>query len=146
MSTVTITKTRTKTISDGLPQEQIISVETPQITAAKPVEVLPDLQTVLTLTVIVAICTYGLVEVLKSFTKKIRDLRHRNFYDGTIRLSAILIGAFIGFCLYGSVGGPGSAFPIGVACGAAAGILDVVIVKVVKARIRNAGTSRKKNM
>ena len=145
MSTVTITKTKTRTITDGPPVSQTITVETPQVAAVEAKQALPDLQTVLVLTVVVAICTYGLVEVLKAFTKKIRDLRQKNYYDGAIRLSAILIGAAIGFSLYGSLGGPGSAYPIGVACGAAAGILDAVIVKVVKQKIKNA-TSGKKDL
>ena len=132
----------TKSITKDHDANQTIKVVTREIKEAPEpapvVATLPDLQTMIIITGVVAVCVYGSVEVLKAFAKRIRDLRKRWWYDGGVRLSAIVIGAALGWALYESLGGPGSGYPIGCACGAAAGILDVVIVKQVRRRIKNA--------
>jgi hypothetical protein len=107
MPTVTVTKTRTKTVSDDIPVTQTVSVETPQEPVVTVVAQ-PDTANMLLFGAVCAVCAFGITQVVKSFIKDLTNARGKEakpwFYLTLIRFLAISFGGLSGFAMRSSFG------------------------------------------
>jgi len=136
MSTVTVTKTRTKT--DGnTPVTQTITIEPGAQTVAPAADLTPTVSSIAIFGGVVAVIAYGLTQVAKSFVRDLMKGKGKPWlYDTMIRFLAISFGGVCGYLLRSSFGPFTSEFAVGVGC--AAGVLSTAIVAAVKAKIKKA--------
>ena len=136
MPTVTVTKTRTKTISDNsVPVEQTITIDTPQAPVAPLPK--PDTGDVILFGAVCAVVAFGATGIVKSFIQDMMKLKGKAkpwFYLTLIRVSCISFGGLCGWLMRSSFGPFSTAFAVGVGC--AAGILSTTIVATVKKKIK----------
>ena len=138
MPTVTVTKTRTKTISEGdIPVTQSITVNTPQAVAAPTPK--PDTGDIVLFGAVCAVVAFGCTGIVKSFIQDMMKLKGKAkpwYYLTLIRVCCISFGGLCGWLMRSSFGPFSAAFAVGVGC--AAGILSTTIVAAVKKKIKTA--------
>jgi len=141
MPTVTVTKTKTRTVSDELPVTQTISVETPQQPVVHVVA-RPDATNMLLFGAVCAVCAFGTTHIVKSFIQDLVKVKGRGakpwFYITLIRFLAISFGGLSGFLMRSSFGPFSTSLAVGVGC--AGGVLSTVVVKAIKAKITKKGS------
>jgi hypothetical protein len=100
---------------------------------------LPDTMSILTLAVVVAVATWGILEAVKQLFSSWKKKHNGDtpwYWSASLRLAALGLGAGMGTFLYESLGGIGSGWPWGTFIGLGAGALCTIIVGVVKKLIR----------
>ena len=116
----------------------IETTTTAQIIAHTP-HPLPEFQTILLLSGIVAVVTWGLIETVKLFFKGWKAQHSGKvpwYYAGALRLTALVMGGASGTVLYSTLTGIPAGWPWGTAIGIGAGGLCTIIVSVIKSRIK----------
>ena len=98
---------------------------------------IPSWDTITILVAVTAVLAYGLTWVARAFLQGWETAMHEKapwFWNGTIRLLSVVLGAGAGAILLTAIGGLWS---WGAAIGAGGGALSTVVVAVIKKRIRN---------
>lgn len=116
-----------------------VTETTLQVVANEPVPALPEPMTIVTIGLVSAVVTWGVVEIVRTLFRGGKE--EPQWYYAAIRLGSMIVGAIVGSSLFASLGYPPA--PWGTAVGAGSGALCTVIVAAVKSMIKRRGEGGK---